>query len=138
MPTRWILELGKARTFQSPLRVGSVFHGEYLGLQRFSEEIDNEMGRSCLRPHESAKRWLEIAVDLVRVVQSSPACEMCRGYCYYLNTGEVTTEPHESPKYPHEPFKVQLWSTLAQILSAKMRSGPRGIVCFADGKLMIP
>ena len=77
-------------------------------------------------------------VDLTRVVQSGPACEMCKDYYYYLNTGEVATEPHKSPMYPHESFKVQIWTTWAQILGVKMRSGPRGIVSFTLRKLMIP
>ena len=87
---------------------------------------------------ESAKRGLEVASDLTGVVQSGPACEMCRDYYYCLNTGEVTTEPHKSPMYPHESFKVQIWATCAQILCVKMRSGPLRIVSFTIGKLMIP
>ena len=79
-----------------------------------------------------------MAFDSMRVAQSGPACEMCQDYYYYLNTGEVTTEQHESPKYPHESFKVHFWTTWAQILGVKMRSIPRGIVSFAVGKLMIP
>ena len=65
-----------------------------------------KIARSGLRPLENAKRWLEVAFDLMRVVQSGPACEMCEDYYYYLNTGEVTTEPHKSPMYPHESLKV--------------------------------
>ena len=76
-----------------------------------------------------------MAFDLMRVVQSAPACEMCGDYYYYLNTGEVTTEPHKSPMYPHESFKVQIWTTWAQILGIKI--GQRGIVSFTRGKLMI-
>ena len=79
-----------------------------------------------------------MVVDLMRVVQSGPACEMCRDYYYYLNTGEVTTEPHKSQMYPHESLKVQNWTTWAQILGAKLRSERRGIVSFTQGKLMIP
>ena len=79
-----------------------------------------------------------MTVDLMRVDQRGPACKMCKDYYYYLNTGEVTTEPHKSPKYTHESFKVHYWTTWAQILSVKLRSGPRGIVSFAEGKLMIP
>ena len=69
-----------------------------------------------------AKRWLEVVFDLMRlqrVAQSGPAFEMCEDYCYYLNTGEVTTEPHKSPKYPHQSFKVHFWTTWAQILGVK-------------------
>ena len=60
-------------------------------------------------------RWLELTVDLMRVVESGPACEMCTDYYYYLSTGEVTTEPHKSPMYPHESFKVQMWITRARM-----------------------
>jgi hypothetical protein len=79
-----------------------------------------------------------VAIDLMRVVQSGPACEMCTDYYYLLNTGEVTTEPHKSQMYQHELFNVQNWTTWAQILGAKMRSGPGGIVSFSIGKLMNP
>ena len=82
--------------------------------------------------------WLEVVVDLMRVVQSGPACEICKDYYYYLNTGEATTEPHKSQMYGHESLKVQNWTTSAQILTAKMRLGPRGIVSFTIGKLMNP
>ena len=58
------------------------------------------------RPRENAKRWLEVIVDLMRVVQSGPACKMCEDYYYYLNTGEATTEPHKSQMYEHESLKV--------------------------------
>ena len=109
-----------------------------LRFARFSEKISKEVARSDTRPHESAKRWLEVTVDLTRAVQSGPACELCKDSCYCLNTGEVTTEPHRSPKYPHESFKVQIWATCAQILGAKTRSGPLGIVSFTIGKLLIP
>ena len=79
-----------------------------------------------------------MAVDLIRVVQSGPACEMCKDYYYYLNTGEATTEPHKSQMYGHESLKVQKWTTWAQILRAKLRSERRGIVSFTMGKLLIP
>ena len=45
-----------------------------------------KIARSGLRPLENAKRWLEVAFDLMRVVHSGPECEMCRDY-YYLSTG---------------------------------------------------
>ena len=61
-----------------------------------------------------------------------------KGLNYLLNTGEVTTEQHKSQMYPHESLNVQNWTTWAQILGAKMRLGPRGIVSFTIGKLMIP
>ena len=77
------------------------------------------MARSGIRPHESEKMWLEVAFDLIRVVQSGPGCKMCKDYYYLLNTGEVTTEPHESPKYQHESFKVHVWTTWAQVLGVK-------------------
>ena len=93
---------------------------------------------SGIRPHESAKRWLEVTIDLLRVDQRGPACKMCKDYYYLLNTGEVTTEPHKSQMYPHESLKVQNWTTWAQILGAKLRSERRGIVSFTIGKLMIP
>ena len=64
-----------------------------------------------------------MTVDLMRVDQRGPACKMCKDYYYLLNTGEVTTEPHKSPKYPPESFKVQLLTTCAKILGANMRSG---------------
>ena len=51
--------------------------------------------------------WLEVTVDLMRVVQSGPACKMCKDYYYYLNTGEATTEPHKSQMYEHDSLKVQ-------------------------------
>ena len=79
-----------------------------------------------------------MVVDLMRVVQSGPACEMCKDYYYYLNTGEATTEPHKSQMYEHESLNVQKGTTSAQISGAKMRLGPRGIVSFTIGKLMIP
>ena len=79
-----------------------------------------------------------MVVDLMRVVQSGTACKMCKDYYYYLNTGEATTEPHKSQMYEHESLKVQKWTTSAQISGAKMRLGPRGIVSFTMGKLMIP
>ena len=66
-----------------------------------------KIARSGLRPLENAKRRLEVVVDLMRVVQSGPACEMCKDYYYYLNTGEATTEPHKSQMYEHESLKVQ-------------------------------
>ena len=109
-----------------------------LRIARFSDKISKEIAWSDSRPHESAKRWLEVTVDLTRAVQSGPTCELCKDYYYYLNTGEVTTEPHRSPKYPHESFKVQIWATCAQNLGVKTRSGPLGIVSFTIGKLMIP
>ena len=96
------------------------------------------MARSGIRPHESEKMWLEVAFDPMRVLQSGPACEMCGDYYYYLTTGEVTTEPHKQQMYPHEPFRVQIWTTWAQILGANMRSGPRGLVSFTVGKRMNP
>ena len=65
------------------------------------------MARSGHRPRENAKRWREVTVDLMRVVQSGPTCEMCKDYYYYLNTGEATTEPHKSQMYEHESIKVQ-------------------------------
>ena len=49
----WILELSKARPGQSVLRVSSVFNKEYLGF--------NDLAK------KSAKRWLEVAIDLVRM-----------------------------------------------------------------------
>ena len=55
--------------------------------------------------------WLEVAIDLMRVDQRGPACKVLKGYYYYVNTGEVTTEPHKSQMHPHELFKVQIWST---------------------------
>ena len=79
-----------------------------------------------------------MTVDIMRADQRGLACKMCKDYYYYLNTGEATTEPHKSQMYPHESFKVQNWTTWAQILNAKMRLGPRGIVSFNMGKLMIP
>ena len=82
--------------------------------------------------------WVEVAFDIIRVVQRGTGCKMCKDYYYLLNTGEVTTEPHESPKYPHESCKVHFWTAWAQILGAKMRLGPRGIVSFTIGKLMNP
>ena len=82
--------------------------------------------------------WLEVALDLMRVGQSGPGCKMCKDYYHLLNTGEVTTEPHESPKYPHESFKVHFWTTWAQTLGVKMRSIPQVIVRFTIGKLMTP
>ena len=96
------------------------------------------MARSGIRHQESAKRCLEAAFDLMGTVQSGPGCKMCNDSYYYLNTGETTTEQHKSPKYPHEPFKLQMLSTWAEILGAKMRSGPKGIVSFTVGKLMNP
>ena len=74
----------------------------------------------------------------MRVAQSGPASEMCKDYYYYVNTGEVTTEPHKSQMYQHEWFNVQNWTTWAQILGARMRSAPRAIVRFTIGKLMNP
>ena len=53
MPTRWVLGPSKDRTRQSDLRVGSVFHKEYLGLQ----DLDRK----------STKMWIEVAFDLLRV-----------------------------------------------------------------------
>ena len=82
--------------------------------------------------------WVEVAFDIIRVVQRGTGCKVCKDYYYLLNTGEVTTEPHESPKYPHESFTVHIWTTWAQILGVKMRSGPRGIVSFTERKLTIP
>ena len=79
-----------------------------------------------------------MTADLMRVVQSGPAGELCRDYYYYLNTGEVTTEPHKSQMYPHESLKVQMLTTCAQILGVKMRSGLQGIVSFSVGRLMNP
>ena len=79
-----------------------------------------------------------MVVDPMGVVQSGPACKMCKDYYYYLNTGEATTEPHKSQMYEHESLKVQKWTTSAQISGAKMRLGPLGIVSFTIGKLMIP
>jgi hypothetical protein len=49
----WILGPSKARPGQSDLRVGSVFHKEYLGF--------NDLAK------KSTKRWLEVAIDLMRV-----------------------------------------------------------------------
>ena len=43
---------------------------------------------------------------------------------------EGTTEPHKSPMYPHESFKMQFWITWAQILCVKRRSWPRRVVSF--------
>ena len=85
-----------------------------------------------------AMRSLCKALEHIRVVQSGTACEMWKDYYSYLNTGEDTTEPHKSQMYPHESFKMQIWTTWAQIFGVKMRSGPRGIVSFAAGKLRIP
>ena len=124
VPTGWILGPSKARTRLSDLPVCSVFYNEYRGLQDVARK--------------STARWLEVAFDLMRVVQRGPACKMWRYYFYYLNTVEVTTEPHKSQMYSHESLKVQNWTTWAQILGAKMRLGPRGIVSFTIGKLMIP
>ena len=90
------------------------------------------MAWSRHRPHESAKRCL------MRLVQSGAACEMCKDYYYYLNTGEATTEPHKSQLYEHESLNVQKWTTSAQISGARMSLGLRGIVSFTIGKLMIP
>ena len=53
MPTGWILGPSKARPGQSDLRVGSVFNKEYLGF--------NDLAK------KSTKRWLEVAIDLMRV-----------------------------------------------------------------------
>ena len=53
VPTGWILEPSKARAVQCDLRVGSVFHKEYLGLQ----DLDRK----------STKMWIEVAFDLLRV-----------------------------------------------------------------------
>ena len=105
------------------------------GRFRFLKE---NSGLQDLAKQKTAKMWLEVAIDFMRVDQRGPACKMCKDYYYYLNTGEVATEPHKSPKYPHESFKVQIWSTCTQILGAKMRSEPRGIVSFTVGKLMVP
>ena len=109
-----------------------------LRFARFSKKISKDVAWSGLRPHENAKRRIEVASDLMRVVQSGPACEMCGDYYYYLSTGKVTTEPQKSQKYPHESLKVQTWTTWAHILGVNMRSGPRGIVSSTEGKLMIP
>jgi hypothetical protein len=46
----WILGPSKARPGQSDLRVGSVFHKEYLGF--------NDLAK------KSTKRWLEVATSL--------------------------------------------------------------------------
>ena len=54
-----------------------------------------------------------MTVDLMRVVQSGPAYELCRDYYYYLNTGEVTTEPHKSPMYSHESLKVHFFEHMS-------------------------
>ena len=51
---------------------------------------------------------------------------------------EGTTEPHTSPMYPHELFKVQFWRTWAQILGVKRRPWPQRLVSLTIGKLMIP
>ena len=96
------------------------------------------MARSGIRPHESEKMWVEVAFDIIRVVQRGTGCKVCKDYYYLLNTGEVTTEPHKSQMYPHESLKVQNWTTWAQILGAKLRSERRGIVSFTIGKLMNP
>ena len=96
------------------------------------------MARSGIRPHESEKMWVEVAFDIIRVVQRGTGCKVCKDYYYLLNTGEVTTEPHKSQMYPHESLKVQSWTTWAQVLGAKLRSERRGIVSFTIGKLMIP
>ena len=50
--TRWILGTSKARAGQCHPRVGSVFNKEYLGF--------NDLAK------KSAKRLLEVAIDLVR------------------------------------------------------------------------
>ena len=81
----WNLELGEAHAGQPPLDRTSVFHLEYLGLQDLARK--------------STKRFVEVAFDLMRVDQRGPACKMCRDYYYYLNTGEVNTEPHKSQMY---------------------------------------
>ena len=52
--------------------------------------------------------WLEAAIDIMRVAQRDSACKMCKDYYYFLNTGEVTTEPHKSQMYQHESLKVQI------------------------------
>ncbi len=71
-----------------------------------ADERDKDLLATAVREtHE------EVAIDLTRVFQSGPARKMCGDYYYYLNTGEVTTEPHKSPMYPHESFKVQIWTT---------------------------
>ena len=87
---------------------------------------------------KDAKRLPEMEFDPMRVDHRGPACKVCKDYYYYLNTREVTTEPHKSQMYPHESLKVQNWTTRAQILGAKLRSERRGIVSFDIGKLMIP
>ena len=53
VPTWSTLELSRARASQSDLRVSSVFHKEYLGLQ----DLDRK----------STKMWIEVAFDLLRV-----------------------------------------------------------------------
>ena len=55
--------------------------------------------------------WVEVAFDIIRVVQRGTGCKVCKDYYYLLNTGEVTTEPHKSQMYSHESFKMQIWST---------------------------
>ena len=90
------------------------------------------MAFDLMRVQRGGLKWPSTSREWSKVV------EMCRDYYDYLNTGEVTTEPHKSQMYPHESFKVQNWTTWAQILNAKMRLGPRGIVSFNMGKLMIP
>ena len=57
-----------------------------LRLLRFIKKIDKEMTRSGLQLHESAKRWPEVTVDRMRVVQKGPVCEMRKDYYDYLST----------------------------------------------------
>ena len=75
---------------------------------RISEKINKETTWNGSRPHDNRKGQLEVTIVLMRVVLSGPACEMREDFYYFLKTGEVATEQHRPPMYPHESLEMQI------------------------------
>ena len=83
----------------------------------------------CVQWNRNARQW-STQEQLLGCYVAGNAC--------FCTLNWVRKAPRRSPICPQVSFKMQCWTTWAQIFGAKTRPWPPIVVSFTIGKLMIP